>query len=271
MMKHSRTSGRAFDELRPLEISYGMYGYAPGSVLISFGKTKVLCAVTLEQGVPAFLRGKGSGWLSAEYAMLPTATINRTQRESSVGTRNGRSVEISRLIGRVLRTVIDTTVLGERTIFIDCDVLQADGGTRSASITGAYAALVMAQSYWLSERIIKEAFLIDHVASVSIGILQSPVLDPDYLEDSAGNGDFNVVMTKRGSLIEIQGGAEKKPLPQEVFDQVYTLAKKGIMEIFTFLEKQQQAKDFCIESNELFNKEKKSSLFSLQNRFTHIR
>jgi|SRR5579859_7195558 len=229
-----RNNGRAFNELRPLKITTDIFEYAAASVLYELGKTKVLCAVTLQDSVPPFLRGKKEGWLSAEYSLLPTSTQTRSARESVTGKRNGRTMEISRLIGRVLRTVVRLDTIGERTITIDCDVVQADGGTRTASITGACLALKLASSRWLQQGIITEPLLTDGIAAISVGFLNDAVLlDIDFIEDSEGDGDFNFVMTKSGHLLEVQGTAEKKPLSWQHFEQARLLAIQGIEQIFT--------------------------------------
>lgn len=258
-----RHDGREPEELRQLTITYGIYEYALGSVLFELGNTKILCAVTMQPSVPVFLRGQGQGWLTAEYALLPASTINRTNREISVMRRQGRSVEISRLISRSLRTVIDSAVLGERTLYVDCDVLQADGGTRTASINAAYAALVMAQNRLLDEAIIDRPFLKDTVAAISIGVMndQAVLLDPDYQEDSACIADINVIMTYAGRLIELQGGAEKEPVSWKVITQAGTLAHSGISRIEKFLTAHPPPNSKIKSS-----KKEKIALFSLESR-----
>lgn len=232
-----RHDGRQVAELRTLTITYGIYEYALGSVLFEMGRTKILCSVTLQPSVPLFLRGQSSGWLTVEYALLPASTVTRTTREISSLHRQGRSVEISRLIGRSLRTVIDFSVLVDQTIVVDCDVLQADGGTRTASITGAYAALLMAQHRLLDDNVIKRPFLKDSVGAVSIGVLDGNVLvlDPDYHEDSESVADINVVMTYGKQLIELQGGAEKRPIEWSLISHVGSLAHAGIDRIQQFM------------------------------------
>ncbi len=262
-----RHDGREVDELRPISITYGIYEYASGSILFELGKTKILCAITLQPSVPVFLRGRGSGWLTAEYALLPAATVIRTNREISLMRRQGRSIEISRLISRALRTIVDLGVLGERTIMVDCDVLQADGGTRTASITAAYAALLMAEQQWLANGTIVKPFLKDSISAVSVGVLDDHtlVLDPDYKEDSSGVGDINVIMTLDGKLIELQGGAEKEPIDWTLISQTGELARSGIAKIKNLLEKYQPPKIEHLYSK----KEGKVSLFSLQNRQQH--
>lgn len=230
-----RPNGRLNDQVRPLKISYNPFGYAASSVLFEIGHTKVLCSVTLQQGVPPFLKGSGTGWLNAEYAMLPTATTVRTQRESTTNKKNGRAIEISRLIGRALRSVVDLSALGERTITVDCDVLQADGGTRTACISASYVALEHAISQWVADRQLPRSILIDAIASISAGVSKGVViLDPDFAEDSAIDSDFNFVLTKSGALIEVQGTAEKYPVSWDQFDQLKVVALKGAHDLFSF-------------------------------------
>ena len=223
----SRSNGRRPDELRTLEIEPDYIEQASGSALISFGKTKVLCTASLEEGVPRWLAGSGRGWLTAEYSMLPASTGQRTQREASAGKQKGRTVEIQRLIGRALRAVADLEALGERTLWIDCDVLQADGGTRCAAISGAYVAVRRALDHVGLSRV-----LADSVAAVSVGMVDGePVLDLDYVEDSAAEVDVNVVMAGDGRLIEVQATAERAPLDREQLDELLDLAAGGIEEI----------------------------------------
>ncbi len=230
-----RAHGRANDLMRPIKVSYGAFGYAAGSVLFEIGNTKVLCSATLQPGVPHFLKGSRTGWLSAEYAMLPTATFSRTQRESVVLKRSGRATEISRLIGRALRPVINLDSIGERTITIDCDVLQADGGTRTASISGAYLALKRAQDQWLQERLLGTPCLIGDVAAVSVGMINgNHLLDLDCNEDNVADVDYNFILTSAGNIIEIQGCVEQKnPITWQDFDSLKDLALKGINDIFS--------------------------------------
>jgi ribonuclease PH len=223
----SRSNGRRTDELRTLEIEPDYIEQASGSALISFGKTKVLCTASLEEGVPRWLHGSGRGWLTAEYSMLPASTGQRTQREASAGKQKGRTVEIQRLIGRALRAVADLEALGERTLWIDCDVLQADGGTRCAAISGAYVAARRALDHVGLGRV-----LADSVAAVSVGMVGGePVLDLDYEEDSAAEVDVNVVMAGDGRLIEVQATAERAPLGREELDELLDLAAGGIEQI----------------------------------------
>jgi ribonuclease PH len=223
----SRPSGRRPDELRELTIEPDYLEQASGSALISFGKTKVLCTASLEDGVPRWLSGGGRGWLTAEYSMLPASTGQRTQREASAGKQKGRTVEIQRLIGRALRAVADMEALGERTLWLDCDVLQADGGTRCAAISGAYVAARRALDHVGLGRALS-----DSVAAVSVGIVEgSPLLDLDYLEDSSAEVDVNVVMAGDGRLIEVQATAERAPLDRAQLDELLDLAAGGIEEI----------------------------------------
>ncbi|TDG15705.1 ribonuclease PH [Seongchinamella unica] len=234
-----RPSGRSPDQLRNITITRKFTCHAEGSVLICFGNTKVICTASVEEGVPRFLRGKGSGWVTAEYGMLPRSTDSRMGREASRGKQGGRTVEIQRLIGRSLRAALDLNKLGENTITIDCDVIQADGGTRTASITGALVALVDAVNYLQREKIIKTDPLLEMVASVSVGVYQGvPVLDLDYPEDSAADTDMNVIMGESGGFIEVQGTAEQAPFRREELNAMLDLASDGI---FQLIEKQKAA------------------------------
>jgi len=228
----ARPSGRRPDQLRPLRITRHYTKHAEGSVLIACGETHVLCTASVEEGVPAFLKGKGRGWLTAEYGMLPRATNTRTRREATDGRQSGRTQEIQRLIGRSLRAVTDLGALGERTIKIDCDVLQADGGTRCASITGACVALADALAWCRARDLIAGKILNDFVAAVSVGIVGgTPVVDLDYAEDSGCDTDMNVVMTGAGGFVEIQGTAEGKPFSRHEMDTLVALADRGIREL----------------------------------------
>ncbi len=227
-----RGQGRGADQLRRIEFTRGYTTHAEGSVLVAFGQTRVLCTASVEERVPPFLRGKGQGWLSAEYAMLPRATGTRSEREAVRGKQSGRTHEIQRLIGRSLRCVIDLQGLGERTMQVDCDVLQADGGTRTASVTGAYVAVVDAIS-WMRQRGLLPAGaptpVRDSVAAISVGIVDGEVLlDLDYSEDSRCDTDMNVVMTGRGGLVEVQGTAEGNPFTRAQLDAMLALARNGI-------------------------------------------
>jgi len=223
----TRPSGRRPDELRTLTIEPDYLEQASGSALISFGKTRVLCTASLEDGVPRWLYGNGRGWLTAEYSMLPASTGQRTQREASTGRQKGRTVEIQRLIGRALRAVADMEVLGERTLWLDCDVLQADGGTRCAAISGAYVAARRALDHVGLGRVLS-----DSVAAVSVGIVEGEaLLDLDYVEDSSAEVDVNVVLAGDGRLIEVQATAERAPLSRDQLDELLDLATGGIEEI----------------------------------------
>ncbi len=224
----ARPDGRAPDELRPVSITRGFTKYAEGSVLMEAGGTRVLCTASVTPGVPPFLRGKGEGWVTAEYGMLPRATGTRTDREAAKGKQTGRTQEIQRLIGRSLRAVVDRRKLGEFTIQIDCDVLQADGGTRCASITGAWVALRDAVDKMLRENLIEEDPILAQVSAVSVGMWEGePVLDFNYIEDSNSDTDMNVVMTSLGGFVEIQGTAEGTPFTDADLTKLLALAKKG--------------------------------------------
>jgi ribonuclease PH len=224
-----RPSRRAPDELRAVTLERGVVKYAEGSCLVKFGDTHVLVTATLEERLPPWLKGQGRGWVTAEYGMLPRATLERTRREASAGKQNGRTVEIQRLIGRALRTTVDLVALGERQITVDCDVLQADGGTRTASITGAWVALADCLNWMRARNMVKGTVLRDHVAAVSCGIYNgTPVLDLDYAEDSEAETDANFVMTGDGRIIEVQGTAEREPFSQDEFLALMGLARKGI-------------------------------------------
>ena len=224
-----RPSSRAPDELRPVTMETGVNRYAEGSCLISFGHTKVLVTASLEESVPGFLRGRGTGWVTAEYAMLPRATHTRGRREVTEGKQSGRSQEIQRLIGRSLRAVCDMKALGERQITLDCDVIQADGGTRTAAITGAWVALRIATRYLLDEGLIKTDPILDHVAAISCGVHQDlAVLDLEYEEDSNAEADANFVMTGAGDIVEIQATGEKRGFSRNEFETLFTLAHGGI-------------------------------------------
>jgi ribonuclease PH len=227
-----RPSGRVNDKIRDLKISKSFLKYAEGSVLVEMGETKVICGVSIEDKVPPFLRNSGKGWLTAEYSMLPRATHTRNTREAVQGRVGGRTHEIQRLIGRALRAIVNLDVIGEKTIWIDCDVIQADGGTRTASITGGYVALV--DALWNMKRrgAIDKIPLRDSVAAISVGLVNGEiVLDLSYEEDSRAEVDMNFVMTGKGMLIEVQGTAEKTPFSKEHFDTMYQYALKGVNEI----------------------------------------
>jgi ribonuclease PH len=239
MNQTTRPSGRAPDQLREVSIQRHYTRHAEGSVLVCFGDTKVLCNASVEEKVPGFLRGKGEGWVTAEYGMLPRATNSRTQREAAAGKQGGRTLEIQRLIGRALRAVVDRAALGERSITLDCDVLQADGGTRTAAITGAYVALVDAVRSLQKRGAIKRDPIYGQVAAVSVGIWQQlPVLDLDYAEDSACETDMNVVMNDGQGFIELQGTAEGHAFRRDELDKLLALAQNGIA---TLLQLQREA------------------------------
>ncbi len=228
-----RIDGRAYNELRPIEIIPGYQSFAEGSALIKLGKTHVLCAVTVEDRVPPFLKGSGTGWVTAEYSMLPRATVTRSQRDSVSGHVGGRNQEIQRLIGRSLRAVTDMAALGERTLIVDCDVIQADGGTRTASITGAYVALYQAFEKLQHMGVISKIPLKCAVAATSVGIVNSyMMLDLCYDEDSQAGVDFNMVMTSKGEFVEVQGTAEGKPFTKQNVDEILALGEKGIQQLF---------------------------------------
>ena len=227
-----RPSGRAPDQLRTISFESGFTRHAEGAVLVRCGDTHVLCTASVEETIPPFLRGKGQGWVTAEYGMLPRATHTRGRREAAQGKQSGRTQEIQRLIGRSLRAVTDMKALGERQISIDCDVIQADGGTRTASITGAWVALRLATRYLLDEGVIKTDPILDLVAAVSCGVFENePVLDLEYEEDSQAEADANFVLTGAGDIVEIQATGEKRGFSQAEFEQLFALARKGIGEL----------------------------------------
>ena len=228
-----RPSERAPDQLRAVTLETGVNRYAEGSCLIGFGHTKVLVTATVEENVPGWMRNKGAGWVTAEYGMLPRATHTRGRREAAQGKQSGRTQEIQRLIGRSLRAVVDMKVLGERQISLDCDVIQADGGTRTAAITGAWVALRLAVNYLLAEGVLKTDPILDQVAAVSCGVFKDlPVLDLDYEEDSQAEADSNFVLTGSGDIVEIQATGEKRGFTRGEFDTLFALADKGINELF---------------------------------------
>ncbi len=227
-----RPSERLADVLRPVTLETAVNRYAEGSCLVSFGHTKVLVTASLEEGVPGFLRGKGQGWVTAEYGMLPRATHTRGRREAAQGKQSGRTQEIQRLIGRSMRAIVDLKALGERQISIDCDVIQADGGTRTASVTGAWVALRLATKYLLDEGVIAKDPILDQVAAISCGVFKdTPVLDLDYEEDSNAEADANFVLTGSGTIVEIQATGEKRGFSQGEFEALFSLARKGIGEL----------------------------------------
>jgi len=265
-----RAQGRLAHQLRPLSISYHVFGYAPGSVLFELGNTKVLCSVSLQPGVPQFLKGKKEGWLTAEYALLPTSTAFRSSRDSQ-HKRNDRAIEISRLIGRSLRAVVDLTTIGERTIVVDCDVLQADGSTRTAAITGAYLALSQAMQTWIANKEIQVPFLKEAIAAVSVGCREGNVfVDLDYAEDSQFDVDYNVVLTRSGNIIEIQGTAERVPLAWDDFALLMDAARLAVHDLFTRIDEfhdKKERKGASKIADEHGSSVSKIPLFSLQSRF----
>jgi len=227
-----RPSGRKPTQLRPVRIQRGFTRHAEGSVLVEFGDTRVLCTASVEERVPPFLKDSGRGWVTAEYGMLPRSTNTRTDREAARGKQTGRTQEIQRLIGRSLRAVVDLGALGQRTVHLDCDVLQADGGTRTAAITGSFVALHDAVTWLQTRKLLRESPVRDFVAAVSVGIFQgTPVLDLDYPEDSACGCDMNVVMTGAGNFVEVQGTAEGATFGRAELDQLIGLAERGIREL----------------------------------------
>ncbi len=234
-MRLARFDGRTADELRSVKITPGFQKHAEGSALIEMGETKVICAVSVEDKVPAFLKGTGSGWITSEYGMLPRSTHSRMRRESEAGKIKGRTQEIQRLIGRSLRSVVDLTAIGERTFTIDCDVIQADGGTRTASITGAYVALAQAFATSKERGITPVPQLTDTLAAISVGIVDGvQLLDLCYEEDSHAEVDFNIVMNGAGKFVEVQGTAEGKSFSKADMDSLMVLAEKGIRQLFDF-------------------------------------
>jgi len=231
-MEPARVNGRSPGQLRPVRIQRRYTKHAEGSVLVEFGDTRVLCTASVEERVPPFLKDSGRGWVTAEYGMLPRATNTRTEREAARGKQSGRTQEIQRLIGRALRAVVDLRALGQRSVQIDCDVLQADGGTRTAAITGAFVALHDALSWLMQKKLISSIPIRDHVAAVSVGMVQgTALLDLDYREDSACGCDMNVVMTGGGNFVEVQGTAEGEPFARAELDALLGLATRGIAEL----------------------------------------
>ena len=238
MSGFSRNGARAVNQLRAVRITRGYTIHAEGSVLIEFGATKVLCTASVEEKVPPHKRGSGEGWVTAEYGMLPRATHTRSDREAARGKQSGRTQEIQRLIGRSLRAVFDLKALGERTIHLDCDVLQADGGTRTAAITGAFVAAQDAVNQLLAQGKLKQSPIRDHVAAISVGIVQgTPLLDLEYIEDSACDTDMNVVMTGSGHFVEVQGTAEGAAFSRREMDALLELAEKGISDLVALQKK----------------------------------
>mgnify|MGYP001219227608 CR=1 FL=1 len=228
-----RQDGRSANQLRPISFFRNATKHAEGSVIVEFGDTRVLCNATVSNGVPRFIKGEGQGWITAEYGMLPRSTGERMNREASRGKQGGRTLEIQRLIGRSLRSSVDLNSMGEYTITIDCDVLQADGGTRTASITGAYVALSDAFSYMIKNKLINESPLKEMIAAVSVGIIENnSILDLNYIEDSNAETDMNIVMSSNGDFIEIQGTAEGKPFTRDQLSEMLALAEEGIKALF---------------------------------------
>ena len=233
MSVFARPSGRAADELRTVALETNVTRYAEGSCLAKFGHTHVLCTASWTEKVPGWMRGSGKGWVTGEYGMLPRATHTRGNREAAKGKQSGRTQEIQRLIGRSLRSVVDLEALGENQITIDCDVIQADGGTRTASITGGFVALAMACRYLIEEGVITENPIQKQASAISVGLFKdTPVLDLDYPEDSGGEGDMNVVMSSDGGFIEVQGTGEERPMTRTEVDTMMALAEKGCNELF---------------------------------------
>lgn len=231
-MNSTRSYHREANQLRPVSFTLNVQRHAEGSVLVACGATRVICAVSVEEGVPSFLKGKEQGWLTAEYSLLPRSTNTRTRREVNEGKPSGRTHEIQRLIGRSLRAVSDLKTLGERTVRIDCDVLEADGGTRCASVTGAWVALALANAKMISSGVLSRPFLTDQLAAVSVGIVDGkPLLDLDYVEDSGCDTDMNCVMTGAGGFVELQGTAEGNPFSDSELATLISYAKKGIKEL----------------------------------------
>jgi ribonuclease PH len=227
-----RSDGRTHDQLRSVRMTPGFISQAEGSVLIEVGRTRVICTASVEETVPAFLKGQGKGWITSEYSMIPRATNTRTPRESTLGKKSGRTQEIQRLIGRALRASIELEKLGERQIWIDCDVIEADGGTRTASITGAFVAMSLAIDKLIASKALSQSPIRSHVAAVSVGVIKgTPMLDLDYPEDSTADVDFNVVMTDRDEFVEIQGTAERFPFSSTVLTQLLDLSRRGIHEL----------------------------------------
>ncbi len=270
-----RAHGRSVDQIRPIRVTYDAFGYASGTVLFEIGDTKVLCAVSLNVGVPPFLKGLRTGWLTAEYAMLPTSTVQRTQREAITQKRSGRGTEISRLIGRALRAVMNLDVLGERTITIDCDVLQADGGTRTAAISGAYLALRLAEQRWIADTIITRPCIIGDVAAISVGMVDGiAMVDLDCAEDNKAEVDFNFMLTSSGDIIEIQGSVEHThAISWDNFEAMRYLAINGVKTLFGSLPqapcvKQEQPNE--LRPHKSVSQTERVPLFCLKNRLDKV-
>jgi ribonuclease PH len=273
---NNRSQGRTHHEARPVSFQIDPFGYADAAVLICCGNTKVLASVSMTSGVPFFMKNQGIGWLTAEYAMLPSSTQTRSQRESSQSQKNSRSVEISRLVGRSLRAAVDLSGIGERTITIDCDVLQADGGTRVAAITAASLALRIAEKRYLEQGILQKPFVTDAIAAISVAVVEGEVLvDVDQKEDNNADADFNLVLSASGKIVEIQGTAEKAPLDWDAFDAIKTFAIKSVSELLLLADEALATAPNKIllvpQSRNQENKnnnrqEKKSAMFALGNR-----
>lgn len=262
---HKRRDGRGLQEIRPIKITYDMCEYASASALFELGKTKILCAISIQNQVPHFLKGKKEGWLTCEYALLPASTEPRSVRESNSAQRNGRSVEISRFIGRVLRCVIDFSVFPDKTITVDCDVIHADGSTRVASINAASLCLELAQQYWLNKNIITKPFLKERIYAISIGTVENKTyVDLNTQEDNVAVSDFNFVISSSNQLIEILGGSEKQPLPWDQFEEIRRNAQQAILGMHALIA---QAHEVALQGNNTTSiSVKKVGLFSLQNR-----
>ena len=270
-IQKKRFDGRGSRELRPLSLEYDAFGYAASSVYLCQGNTKVLCAITLQPSVPHFLRGQGTGWLTAEYSMLPSATQQRSLREASQQQRNSRSIEISRIIGRCLRTCVDLRAFGEQTIIIDCDVLQADGGTRVACITAASLALKEACLRWYKQGLTKSNIFKELVYAISVGIVHEEIyLDLAYYEDSNASADFNFITTESGNILEIQGTAEKQAIPWKTFEQLKDVAVEGISALIASCSQKipSVSESIPMYHNPISSKQK-SSLFSIGHRVHH--
>lgn len=270
---YPRKDERSFDEIRSINVQVDTYGYATASVLLEIGLTKVLASISLQTGVPQFLKGQRTGWLTAEYAMLPCATRQRTNRDSSQMKSNARSIEISRIIGRAFRSVVDMNAFPDKTIYIDCDVLQADGGTRVACITAASLAFMVAVKRWQRDGIIKTNILREPISAISVGMVNAnPCLDLTQEEDNAATADWNFVITQSGKLIEIQGTAEKQPISCDEFEQLKKLALKGSSDFFARAEQLMLAQDHIkrlFESKMVTaDKEQRAGLFSIASRVT---
>lgn len=261
---------RAYDSLRQLCVTYDIFDHADGSLLFEMGNTKVMCAVTMQPGVPQFMRGEKSGWLTAEYAMLPASTRPRTQRDGQGNRLNQRNIEISRIIGRTLRTMCDLGMLGEYTIVVDCDVLQADAGTRAACISAAAVALQRAEEVWLRKNIIQHSIIKKSLVAVAVGLMHSfPILDPDYAEEMLMDADLNFILDDEGSIVEIQGGAEKNSFSWDQLTAMYAMALRGTQEILAFFGSRKKHAS-PVENMKPSNGDR-VPFFSLQSRSTFVK